>query len=293
MVNQDLISNLKSSCIGIGIKREDEKLPLVIAGSGFFIDSSGYFITATHVARKLREAKKLWESNGMKNLKIAIFATKSDKEKIQVFPFNVEYTGELNIEPPGNYHGPKDYDLTLGRAIGKDLKVPFLKIKSSCKLELFTEIFMCGYPGGDLSFNLELDRGPIKTSPLLQMGRISGLMPADNTESPEEVITDIIGTGGSSGSPIVDSNDGEVIAVAQNVISGIVYDIPKKKDTKPKEIGSSLVGLTYGISNYWLNPAVYSSLEHVKKILDENGKFKSNVRDVVGIIDKNGKLNTT
>ena len=41
MVNRDLIPNLKSSCITIGIKEENDTEPLEIHGTGFFIDPEG------------------------------------------------------------------------------------------------------------------------------------------------------------------------------------------------------------------------------------------------------------
>jgi len=292
MVNRDLIPNLKSSCISIGIKEENDSEPIVIGGSGFFIDPTGFFITATHVVDGLKKTIKELEDNGSKNLKLAVFVTQNTEDKVQIFPFNVGYVGAMEIKPPGEYLGPKEYDLALGKIIGSDLNVPFLKIKSPCKLELFTEILMCGYPGGEFSFNINLKKDAIKTSPLLQIGRISGLMTADNTVQPTGIITDIIGTGGSSGSPIVESNDGEVIGVAQNVIPGGVYSLPEE-NKKPKGIGSAVIGLTFGVSNYLLNPAVTATLEQIKKILDKKGNLKSNVREIDGIIDEHGLLDTS
>ena len=45
-------------------------------------------------------------------------------------------------------------------------------------------------------------------------------MPLNESSKPYGIITDIIGTGGSSGSPIVAAKTGEVIAIEQRSIFG-------------------------------------------------------------------------
>lgn len=56
-------------------------------------------------------------------------------------------------------------------------------------------------------------------NPIIQFGHIVGLMPYDESSAPWGIQTDIVAVGGSSGSPIVDPNNGEVIGMAQQVIS--------------------------------------------------------------------------
>lgn len=48
-------------------------------------------------------------------------------------------------------------------------------------------------------------------NPIIQFGHIVGLMPYDESSAPWGIQTDIVAVGGSSGSPIVDPNNGEVI----------------------------------------------------------------------------------
>ena len=73
---------------------------------------------------------------------------------------------------------------------------------------------MSGYPDGEYTFSIEPGQGlGSRFNPLIQHGRISGLMPIDEESLPDGFFTDIIGTSGSSGSPITDT-EGKIIGVA-------------------------------------------------------------------------------
>lgn len=274
MVSKDVISKLKSSCIGIVIRQKGNPRPWVVGGTGFVIDPEGYFITATHVVkaldRKITELKK----NGSKEIKLGVTHTEIIKGKAQIITLDILYYTALNItisnEP---YFGPKKYDLTIGKIKGKHNGLPFLTIKSPCKLDLLNEIAMCGYPGGSVTLNVNDDDSGMKLSPLLQIGKIASIMPIDHTINPTGIQTDIIGTGGSSGSPIVDTNDGEVISVAQNIIPTPVQ-IPTTKD-KEEHIGYAQIGMIFGVSNYFLQPIVKDTLKFLKQEMNDEGYPKS------------------
>lgn len=75
--------------------------------------------------------------------------------------------------------------------------------------------------------------------------------------------TDIIGTGGSSGSPLVDPSDGKVIGIAQKVLAtsveGNFFGFTKEADATSKPVTGKLgatakIGLLYGnTSDYFHN----------------------------------------
>jgi hypothetical protein len=78
-------------------------------------------------------------------------------------------------------------------------------------------------------------------------------MPTDISEGPYGIQTDIVGTGGSSGSPIVYPGDGEVVGIAQQVFtSDIEFDVEDQYPNEPNKLvktrhGKANIGLVYGI----------------------------------------------
>jgi len=79
--------------------------------------------------------------------------------------------------------------------------------------------------------------------------------------------TDIVGTGGSSGSPIIDLEECKVIGIAQQVILGGV-------NTNDKSIyGTARVGLVYGVTNHLL----YGLTENVSGFLEKGEKMQIKV----------------
>src|SRR5215210_9325989 len=85
----------------------------------------------------------------------------------------------------------------------------------------------------------------MRMSPVIQSGRIVSLFPADNSPVPNGFQTDIVGTGGSSGSPIVDSN-GDVVGIALQVLGADVMDIENENDNSTPYIAK--VGLVLGLT---------------------------------------------
>lgn len=263
---KELVRNVKSACVAIGISKEKEIFPLEIHGSGFIVDSEGYVLTAAHVIDGLKKRKSELKS---RNISSDICAYKID---IQDNHPVIKTRGlierrRIDIRPSQKHHLPTNYDVVVAR-MTKNEKWPFLTLKKPDKLEVYDNIMICGYPGGAGSFNLSDFESGIRMSPQIQTGKISSTMPLDDVFNPTGIQTDIIGTGGTSGSPIVRVNDGEVIGIAQRVISSGV--INKEKQL----VGSAQIGLVFGISNYVLYTIVNHTIKQMKQELDENGYLK-------------------
>lgn len=149
-----------------------------------------------------------------------------------------------------------------------------MTIKEPGQLELSHDIAMCGYPSGRLSLILYRNEDGVgmHLNPIIQFGHIAGLMPYDESPTPWGIQTDIVAVGGSSGSPIIDPKDGEVIGMAQQVISTMttVYKegMPTNlyKLTKGPLYGVAQLGLAYGVSNM-----VLSLLPNISKNYFERG----------------------
>jgi len=279
IINKEIASTLKSATVGIGLRQEGIANPVLISGTGFFIDPDGFIITATHVIDRLEEIAKNQNQQNKNKLKIAAFIVRNEGGKVQIITKNLPIRAKMTPIISGKYFGPKNYDLSMVRIEGKGLDLPHLVIKKPSKLELYKDILMCGYPGGGTTLNVTDTNRAMKTHPIIQKGMISSIMPADHAASPTGIITDIIGTGGSSGSPIVDAEDGELISVAQNVV-GTGVNIPLKNQMKNVDLlGTAKIGIVFGVANYFLEPLVTATLSIIKPLIDENGMPKEGVTD--------------
>lgn len=149
-----------------------------------------------------------------------------------------------------------------------------MTIKEPGRLELYHDIAICGYPSGRLSLILYRNEDGVgmHLNPIIQFGHIAGLMPYHESPTPWGIQTDIVAVGGSSGSPIIDPKDGEVIGMAQQVISTMttVYKegMPTNlyKLTKGPLYGVAPLGLASGVSNM-----VLSLLPNISKNYFEGG----------------------
>jgi hypothetical protein len=93
----------------------------------------------------------------------------------------------------------------------------FLELKNNDS-NLFDEMCICGYPSGKYTLDIEKKYTGLRFSPIVQVGKITLFLPSDDVSIPYGIQTDIITGGGSSGSPIVDLNDGEVVGTTQEIL---------------------------------------------------------------------------
>ena len=264
MANPRIIPRIKDSTIAIALA-DNARMPIEILGSGVMVDPEGYFITAGHVIEDFQDRqKRIKDDKGIETwLSIFSYVIKDDGYHL-IFNRIGNYgllkaKLQLNIE--------LDFDIAFGNLAEKENDHPFLEIETRLKHYTFDEIFMCGYPGGEITFHPNGTVLDMTHSPVLQYGRIASLLPGDDAPTSQGIITDIIGTGMSSGSPIIDAHTGMIIGIAQDVIGSKLIATAKYEDTlytldetkktlvdttaKKRTVvdGHAQVGLVMGVSN--------------------------------------------
>lgn len=272
MMNPELISNIKQACVGIGILKqasEKELEILGVGGTGFIVDNEGFVVTANHVIQglneKITELKK--DAKEGEKFGIAGIAVQPEDGKVKLFPRWMKERVVIDLQPGSQYTGDEDFDVAIGRMIGKIDDLKTIEIKKPTMMNVFDEILMCGYPGGTTTFH-HTNKGGMRFSSVLQKGVISGFLPADNTKRQVGIQTDIVATGGSSGSPIIDKESLQVIGIQQKVIGAEVLDDDENY------LGMSKIGLSWGVSNYLLYGAVTQAIPQLKEQLDDTGVLK-------------------
>lgn len=242
-MDKSTIKKIKDATVAIGLVRKDEAIPLEILGSGVIIHPSGYTLTAAHVAEDCTKLGALYKSNGV-DVELATFRAISSKDKINFETDPQEKFSVLDlIKIPEHLASPSDLDIACGKPKSVRNNLPTLSIKIPQSFEIGDKISICGYPRGEHSLSLKAGKFTgIRFSPSFQSGEISGMMPMDDDTLPYGIQTDIVGTAGSSGSPITDV-DGNVIGIAQNVIPSVIMD-----GKNPTTL-SAKVGLVHGITS--------------------------------------------
>jgi S1-C subfamily serine protease len=258
-IKPDILNHVKRATIAFGIV-DDARNPskvLDIAGSGFLASPDGYFMTAKHVLEKCNRLAKAYVNGEYKKADLAALVITSNSKTtgfsmIPVDPITKTITippteGKVNV-------GPEDLDFVVGKILFKgEKKAPFLNIRKRGPIDIYHPVVMCGFPSGDESLDVKKKHLGLRYSPVMQFGMISALLPLDAAFPFYAIQTDIIGVGGSSGSPIFDPLTGEVLGIAQRVIRAYVAGQTEKSGLFA---GTVDVGLVYGISYLYMNGMV-------------------------------------
>lgn len=267
-MNRKIVPNLKSSILALGLSLKDHSQPFKIVGTGFFIHEDGFFLTADHVGTDMGKIFEHFKEKGMELEYRGFWHEKIDDKHGQLLGIKIEHGRSIEIEIPEiKEHLLKKQDLMIGRVSGKG-KYPFLNFDKATKMDILDEVFICGFPGGMESFRPHDDIIGDSISAILQYGRIASLLPVDYSENPYGIQTDIVVTTGSSGSPIVDANTGQVLGIVQRVIPSDVFDSAL---IDQNVIGNVALGLAWGISNYFFTEPTHQMLNILKSEFDENG----------------------
>jgi hypothetical protein len=274
MVKADLLKRVKASTVAIGLVNKDTKDVISTFGTGFFIGGQ-YIVSSAHVFNQCLNYNSQYKekNNGLEGMYSAFSITKRGQQ-LDLDTYRINEAIRLPpLKEVAGFTGSIDLDIGLGKLDRSSDS--YLPIKEPGQLELYHDIAMCGYPSGRLSLILYRngDGVGMPMNPIIQFGHIVGLMPYDESSAPWGIQTDIVAVGGSSGSPIIDPNNGEVIGMAQQVISTMttVYKegMPSNlyKLTKGPLYGVAPLGLAYGVSNM-----VLSLLPNVSKNYFERGR---------------------
>jgi hypothetical protein len=272
MFKAGLLNRVKASTVAIGLLNKDTKEVISTFGTGFFLGGK-YIVSSAHVFSQCLNYNSLYkEKNSFEGIYSA-FRISRRGQKLDLDTYRISESIRL---PPVKEVAGFDDSIDLDIGLGKLDRTPdsFLPIKEPGRLELYHDIAMCGYPSGRLSLILYRNEDGIgmPLNPIMQFGHIAGLMPYDESSTPWGIQTDIVAIGGSSGSPIIDPSDGDVIGMAQQVISTMTTVYKEGMPTNLYELtkgplyGVAPLGLAYGVSNM-----ILSLLPNISKNYFERG----------------------
>ena len=267
MMEADKFNAVKHATVAIGIANRDTKDVISSFGTGFFIGGE-YIVSSAHIFSQCIKynAQYKEKKNSIKGIYSAFNITiKGDQLELNTYHI-IKAIRLPPVKEVRGFIGSVDLDIGIGKLNRHSDN--FLHIKEPGELKLYDEIVICGYPSGRVSLvlyrNNREDGMGIHLRPIIQFGRIAGLMPYDDSNNPWGIQTDIVAMGGSSGSPIVDPRSGEVVGMAQQVIATMTT---VGKDGMPSNLyeltkgplyGIAPIGLAYGVTNQMVQFSEYS-----------------------------------
>jgi S1-C subfamily serine protease len=229
---QQAFKNIRQSVVGIGY-RDNSGFHFV--GTGFVFDSSGWIMTNRHVLEVLvkREDDKLklrfgdavvflfaqtkledshFKNAGIRAVPIREFDLQKEEEKKVQRSFPIIPGFEA-----GNILQPETADIGLCKINLKECPADALPLKPVTVIDSAgvcegTPVAYLGFPGGLQvpSRSQSSSTSGIQITPLLQTGVIAGILPFSGLPKPDAFVLDTYVTGGSSGSPLFNT-DGHVI----------------------------------------------------------------------------------
>ena len=73
MVDQSIIQKIKAATVAVGVRNNDEDNPIKIIGSGSIINTKGYLLTASHVAKACDAERKKEKDKGNRKVRSAMY----------------------------------------------------------------------------------------------------------------------------------------------------------------------------------------------------------------------------
>ncbi len=211
MLSPDILRNVHNAVCAVGMLpvpleewiRQPLENPLRVEGSGFLIRPN-IVMTNQHVLEHVvLEARTRHIPDSQ--LFVSFIAPSQDPPRIGTLrmirrTFTADL-GEVDVALLEIRSDPENHF---------DEIVP-LQPADSSTVEVSEEVFVCGYPYGNML--LEPEGRPFRFGPVVQQGYVSGLAPFAGIETPNEILLDVRTAGGMSGSPVVRSETGEVIGI--------------------------------------------------------------------------------
>jgi S1-C subfamily serine protease len=221
-----ILAQIKPAVVGIGLLADaGDPFSLIVQGTGFVVDPSGWVMTNKHVAELLiqhRDGKV-----GVRNAiaRAVFFLERSAPKVIAGHKIDREHGAVICpiveiAAPPGDLPANIDFgnepDLAVCKVDISGLRhatkqaLPTLKLGDSSAVREGEEVGVCGFPLG-----LRLPRGGElhQLTPIAQKGIISAILPYAGIGNPHAFQLDIHVNPGSSGSPVFRADNGEVIGI--------------------------------------------------------------------------------
>ena len=91
------VNNSKNKCSvwAVGVRNNDEDNPIKIIGSGSIINTKGYLLTASHVAKACDAERKKEKDKGNRKVRFALYRRHSQAMKLQTSSNLVTLNGIL------------------------------------------------------------------------------------------------------------------------------------------------------------------------------------------------------
>jgi hypothetical protein len=265
LIDTDKLKDVKASTIAIGLG-EENKFPSYVLGTGFFVSSDALIMSAAHVFEDCTTAQQYLENRNGKKLGVVAGIAYTSSLKFSSYSLRIGKITKNKLKDYDlGYVGPQDFDIAVAQLEGEGSRPLAFLDPHPTKANLYEEVAMCGYPQGDMTFSFLSNPNPagFRVSPILQFGHVSGFMPYDDADIPYGIQTDIVGTGGSSGSPIVNMN-GDLLGIAQRVLSAeVIKSASQPQINQEEEVAK--IGITYGLFNRYFPEMLSTVREFFEK----------------------------
>ncbi|MDP9210750.1 MAG: hypothetical protein M3N27_02025, partial [Thermoproteota archaeon] len=187
MTEADKFNAVKDATVAIGLANKDTKDVISSFGTGFFIGGE-YIVSSAHIFSQCIKYNAQYKdkNRNMEGMYSAFnITTKGDQLELNTYHI-IKAIRLPPVKEVTGFTGSVDLDIGIGKLDRHSDN--FLHIKEPTQLKLYDEIVICGYPSGRISLVLyrnKLEDGMgIHLRPIIQFGRIAGLMPYDDSNNP-------------------------------------------------------------------------------------------------------------
>ena len=240
-----------------------------IIGTGFIIDPCGLILTNQHVVDVFDELPKKNPKEPFDSVCAVLFDSRTTELR---YP-PLEIVGATKIEvhiPMDDYFDTDPPDIAL---VGVKLKqLPFCSIRlKPGGIKEGMEVATAGFPMGTLGLMNSTEGAVNQLSPVLQRGIISALQPW-SIETPVTFTINVMVQAGASGSPVFDTESGEVLGVlsASRVNPTILNVKPRQHLKSNKNQGTALQTVVQYPTNFSIVVPTYriaNLIQPIKEVM--------------------------